>query len=110
MTVLVCINAMGHIIPNLYISSASRRRENFVIRCEPGAKMAVQKNGWIDEAIFCEWLEHFRDSVPGGVSLEKKHLLLVDGHSSHITLDVVTRASSYGIDITLLPPHTSHEL
>ena len=110
MTILVCINAMGHSIPNLYISSASRKRQNYVDRYEPGAQMVAQKNGWINEAIFCEWLDHFEDSVPGGVSPEKKYLLLVDGHNSHITLDVVTKATSYGIDIALLPPHTSHKL
>lgn len=111
MTILVCINAMGYNIPNLYIfKSGGRKRQNYVLRCEPNAKMSLQENGWINEEIFCEWLNHFRDSVPGGVSPERKHLLLVDGHSSHISYDVVNKATSYGIDIVVLPPHTSHKL
>ena len=43
--------------------------------------------------------------IPDGVSPERKHLLLVDGHSS-----VCTKGALYGIDIGLLPNHTSHRM
>ena len=108
MILLVVGNAIGYSIPSLYIFSRAKRREDYIACCELGAKMAMQPNGWIIEQIFVEWLDHFKDNVPNGVSENNKHLLLVDGHASQITLEVVTRASSYGIDIALLPPHTSH--
>ena len=57
-----------------------------------------------------EWLDHFAESVPGGVSQDCKHLLLVDGHKSHMTLAVVTKAANLGVDIAVLPPHTTHRL
>ena len=110
MTIMVCSNALGYSIPNLYIFTGVRVREDYVGDCEQGAKMAMQENGWITEEIFLGWLDHFRESVPRGVSQEFKHLLLVDGHKTHMTLVVVTKAACLGIDIALLPPHTTHRL
>ena len=44
------------------------------------------------------------------VYLERKHLLLLDGHASHISYNVVNKAATYGIDIWLLPSHTTHRM
>lgn len=46
----------------------------------------------------------------GGVSLEHKHLLIIDGHAFHVTLDIVHQAMQIGIDFLALPSHTSHAL
>jgi hypothetical protein len=39
-----------------------------------------------------------------------QHLLILDGHCSHITLQVVCKAAKAGLDIITLPFHTSHYL
>jgi hypothetical protein len=111
MTILVCVNAMGYSILNLYIfKSKGRKRNDYIEQCEPNAKMTFQEKGWINEKIFCEWLDHFRDHVPGGVSLERKHLLLLDGHASHINYNVVNKATTYGIDIGIITfPYDTHD-
>ena len=46
----------------------------------------------------------------GGISAERMHLLILDGHNSHCTLDVVREARAAGLDILTLPAHTSHAL
>ena len=45
-----------------------------------------------------------------GISAENRHLLVLDGHNSHVTLEVVTLAMNSGLDIISLPSHTSHAL
>lgn len=45
-----------------------------------------------------------------GISQEDRHLLVLDGHGSHVTLEVVEKARSEGLDIITLPSHTSHRL
>ena len=45
-----------------------------------------------------------------GISAGNRHLLVLDGHNSHITLEVVTLAMNSGLDIISLPSHTSHVL
>ena len=72
--------------------------------------MSIQENGWITEEIFFEWVDHFKQHVRGGVSRDNKQILLLDGYGSHVTLDVVTKAANYGIDIALLRSHTIHKL
>jgi len=36
------------------------------------------------------------------------HLLILDGHSSHVTLEVIKLAMSKGIDMLTFPSHTSY--
>ena len=45
-----------------------------------------------------------------GISAENRHLLVLDGHNSHVTLEVVILAMNSGLDIISLPSHTSHAL
>ena len=41
LTVLSCINAASHHVPNLYIFKGKRRHRNFILKCEPQAVMAM---------------------------------------------------------------------
>lgn len=42
--------------------------------------------------------------------LDGPKLLILDGHSSHITLDIVRLAKENNIEIVCLPPHSTHIL
>jgi hypothetical protein len=111
MIILAYINAIGQSIPNLYIFTKGRKRQNYILKCEPNAKMEFQEKRRIIEEILCEWLDHFRDSVSGGVFLDMKHLLLVDGHSTNITYNVCKTGTYYGTHYDIgLPRHTSHRM
>jgi hypothetical protein len=62
--------------------------------------------------LFSAWISHFLESVnrPGGIFPERRHLLILDGHNSHVTLEVVLEAKRVGLDLLTLPSHTSHAL
>jgi len=45
-----------------------------------------------------------------GLSPSHRHLLILDGHGSYVTLDVIKLAMSKGLDLVILPSHTSHAL
>jgi hypothetical protein len=49
-------------------------------------------------------------NVPGGVSFTNKHLLVLDGHGSRGTLKAISQAQEMGLDMIILPSHTSHAL
>lgn len=110
LTVVVCINASGCKIPSQYIFSGKEYGDNYVKNCEPGAVMSMQAHGWMTKDLFLEWLRHFRESVPGGVSTSNPHLLLLDGHCSHLDEEAIILARGMGLQIALLPPHSSHRL
>ncbi|MCO5587825.1 hypothetical protein L7F22_041777 [Adiantum nelumboides] len=110
MTVLYCVNATGDAVPSYYIFKGCSIRGNYIQNCELGAMMAAQKKAWMTGELFSAWLHHFNEWITKTVGKSSRHLLILDGHGSHVTLDVVENARSMGIDIITLPTLTSHKL
>ena len=82
-----------------------------MVSYELGAVMTIQENKWIDNDIFCDWLQHFKKNVPRGINKEKKHLLVLDGQKSHVnggTLELYVQMGS--IDVLTLLADTSHHM
>jgi hypothetical protein len=40
--------------------------------------------------------------------LTNRHLLILDGHGSHVTFEVIEQVNEFGLDMIPLPSHTSH--
>ncbi|KAI5071644.1 hypothetical protein GOP47_0013895 [Adiantum capillus-veneris] len=110
MTVLCCVNAAGQSIPTYYIFKGSRITSNHIQDCEEGAAMAMQKKVWITRELFKAWLQHFDNAITKSIGKDIRHLLILDGHGNHVSLEVVEQAQAAGIDIMTLPAHTSHKL
>ena len=111
MSIMTCVNAVGSYISNLYIFKRKTKPQiNYIRDCEAGVTMTFQENGYMTFEIFLEWLGHFKNNVLGGMSKENKHLLILDGHASHVTNEVIRFGRENGLDILILPSHCSHEL
>ena len=88
-------------------------RESVSIRIiKVGSTMSMQPLVWMTGYLFSVWILNLIESVQsrGGISKKNMHLLILDGHSSHVTLDVVQEARALGLDLLTLPSHTSHVL
>ena len=74
--------------------------------------MAMQPNAWMTKWLFESWNSHFIGILKEtlGIDNTNKHLLILDGLNSHVTLEVVTVAMNSGLDIIFLPSHISHAL
>ena len=74
--------------------------------------MAMQPRTWMTSYLFSAWILHFLESVSrvGCISPEHRHLLILDGHNSDVTLEVAVEAKKVGLDMVTLPSHTSHAL
>ena len=46
----------------------------------------------------------------GLLTFTNRHLLILDGHKAHLTLDVITKAKRNQIDMLTIPSHISHGL
>ena len=111
MSIMVCINAAGTYIPNLYIFKRKTKPQiDYIQNCEVGAVMTYQENGYMTAEIFLEWLMHFKNNIPRGISKENKHLLILDGHASHVTNEAIQFGTENGLDILTLPSHCSHKM
>jgi hypothetical protein len=112
LTVLSSINAAGETIPNFYIFKGMRRKRDYIKKCEPFATCAMQSNAWMNAYLFNKWMDHFIEAMKkkGGMSPIQRHLMILDGHNSHVILDVIVKANEAGLDMVTLPSHTSHEM
>jgi hypothetical protein len=44
--------------------------------------------------------------VPRGISQTNHHLLIINGHGSHVTLEATQQAQNFGLDKVIVPSHT----
>ena len=76
----------------------------------PGATCAMSETGWSNSEIFRKYLKgHFFKFIPRREP-DEHLLLLLDGHKSHISIDLVEWAKTQNIILFVLPAHTSHVL
>jgi hypothetical protein len=52
----------------------------------------------------------FQKVIPSEISLTNRYLLILNGHGSHVTFEVIEQAKKFGLDMITLPSHTSHAL
>ena len=75
----------------------------------PGAEGTVSDSGYSNSAVFRDYLEdHFLKFVPS--YSDKKILLLLERHKTHVSVGLVEWANEHGIILFILPAHTSHLL
>lgn len=67
------------------------------------------ENGWTCDALGRAWLRKFHQETKKKAG-NRRRLLIVDGHSSHINMEFLKLADSFKILICILPPHTTHRL
>ena len=112
LSILSCVNADGGCVPNFYILKGCYFLQDYIANCEEGAVMGMQPNAWMTRWLFESWISHFIECLKRGpgVDLTNRHLLILDGHNSHVTLEVVKISMESGLDIVSLPSHISHAL
>ena len=113
LSVLFCVNADGGFISNFYILKGLYFLEDYIAKYEPGVVMDMQPNAWMARCLFESWISHFLECLKKGLGVDhsNRHLLILDGHSSHITLEVVKISMDSSLDIvSSFPSYTSHAL
>jgi hypothetical protein len=100
-TILSCINVGGQSIPEFYTFKGKKFMANYIQYCEDCATMAMQLEGWMTATLFSHWISHFIQFLQqrGGISITNRHLFIIDGHNSHMTLEVVHKAMQVGLDL-----------
>lgn len=73
-----------------------------------GSDGAANPSGWSNSTIFLKYLDHFiKITRP---TAEAKHLIILDNHDSHVSVDAIQKAKDNNIVLLTIPPHTSHKL
>ena len=106
-TVIGCVSASGACIPPMLVFGARKRMDPALLSEAPdGSIGGVSDSGWVTTQLFLQWFGHFVEHA--GPSKERRVLLFMDNHSSHISSDIIAQARLHGVDIVTIPPHSSH--
>lgn len=108
LTVVCAMNAIGTFIPPIFIFSRKRFKNELMDNAPPGSRAFCQEKGWMTGELFLKWLQHFVQYAKP--SIERKILLLLDGHSSHKNLQVLEFAKQHGIMLFCFPAHCTHRV
>ncbi|XP_039278688.1 uncharacterized protein LOC120350209 [Nilaparvata lugens] len=107
-TVICCFSASGTYVPPMIIYPRKRMSPLLERGGPVGALYRCSHNGWSNEDLFHEWLEHFKKFCKP--TAEDPVLLLLDNHGSHISLNTYNYCRLNHIHIVSIPPHTSHKI
>ena len=111
-TVMVCANATGNVLPPYILFKGERENEALKATIPTDWKMRLTPKGWMDADSFTYWLKQvFLPYVEKVRREETEEVeLLLDGHRSHEGLEAVQFAKENNITIFCLPPHLTHLL
>ena len=105
-TVVTCVSTSGYVILPMMIYSRKRMNEKLKQGGVPRTLFECSDNGWINQELYIKWFKFFVEKI----SPARPVLLIEDGHSSDISLDVIVLARDNGVHLLCLPAHTTHLL
>ena len=73
-----------------------------------GTVYGVSDSGWMEGSNFQQWFEKLFTPAVAALLTTGPVVLFVDGHHSHLTLQLIQYARSQGVHLFCLPPHVTH--
>lgn len=73
-----------------------------------GSEGHANKTGYMQSKEFAEFMAHFKKN--SHASKDNPVLLLLDNHTSHLSIAAIDYAVEHGITMFTFPPHCTHKL
>ena len=110
-TAIECGSASGVAVPPLLIFKAKHTNTAWIpARTPKDWRFSTSNSGWTSDSHGYEWLTTVFEPSTRPEDPTTRRLLIMDGHSSHITANVIAFCMQRAIDLMILPPHCSHIL
>lgn len=104
------VNAKGWAIPPFIIFAAKLHQMTwYQTGLPPTWKIAVSENGWTNDELGLQWIQHFHQHTQH-TRKGRWRLLIFDGHGSHQTAQFREFCLEQEILTLCMPPHSSHIL
>ncbi|KAE9521318.1 hypothetical protein AGLY_018287 [Aphis glycines] len=107
-TMCLAVSAIGNAIPPMFIFPRVNFKDHFIRGGSPSCIGTSNKSGWMQGEEVLKFITHFTNHVRP--TIEKKVLILLDNHESHLYLPVIDFCRANGIVLLSFPPHYSHKL
>jgi len=107
-TVHVCVSAAGQPLPPFIIFEKAYPFGPYSRSGPDNACYACSPNGYMDTELFKLWIT--KQFIPETAHVRKPILLILDGHGSHMDIDMIDILVENDIHLYCLPPHTTNIL
>ena len=110
-TAIIAANAQGRAIPPFVIMKGAQYYDTWFeeLLDRPEWVLSVSEKGWTSDIHGFQWIQHFNNHT-GSRTTGKYRLLIMDGHSSHETIEFRQYCNNQNIIPLCMPPHSSHLL
>ncbi|RFU36216.1 hypothetical protein B7463_g148, partial [Scytalidium lignicola] len=109
-TVIESINTCGWMLPPLVIFKGKHYQLTLTNLLPDDWRIEWSDNGWTNNRIGLEWLEKTFELATKERTKGQYHMLVLDGHGSHIALEFDLFYSQHKIIPICMPPHSSYLL
>ena len=109
-TIITAVNAPGGLVPPHLIAKGKiiRSLQSFnTTDALSGSNWSFSETGWTKQGIAYLW---FTNTFLPNISRDRPHVLIVDGHNSHNSVELLSVAIKNNIHIVEMPAHCSHWL
>ncbi|XP_063895946.1 uncharacterized protein LOC135118305 [Helicoverpa armigera] len=107
-TAVCCMSASGSYVAPAFIFPRKRQKPELMDGAPDDSLQLVSDSGYMNSDLFVTWLQHFVKMAKP--SKNDPALIILDNHSSHLSLSAIELARENGIVLLSLPPHTSHRM
>lgn len=108
-TVNFCCNAAGQYLPPFIVYKAkSRLMEEWCTEGPDDAVYTISPSGWMETDQFMQWFTVVFIAFTSHLIGPK--ILFLDGHASHVSIELINLAIKNNIDLLCLPSHSTHIL
>lgn len=87
---IAAVNAIGNHVPPMLIFPRVNFKDHMINGAPAGTIGGANPSGWSTEQLFLKYLKHFISFVKP--TEEKKVLLIMDNHDTHIAISVIDEA------------------
>jgi hypothetical protein len=113
-TLLACICGDGTSLPPalIYKGALGTMQDTWLedVQKKDEVYFSTSVNGWSCDELGARWLVDVFDRHTKEKAGNRRRLLIVDGHSSHINMNFINLCDERHILLLVLPPHTTHRL
>lgn len=94
-TLALTVNAAGNFLPPFFIFPTKNMQSVFMDNKSAGAVGYANGSGWMKQSEFAKFMEHFIQH--SGASMTAPKLLLMDNHTSHMSIEALDLAIDNGV-------------
>ena len=110
-TVLSFVSTAGKVCPPPVLHKGQRVQETWRLKAPGDIQLSATTKGYITKSWFHQYGVHFIKFLKKEGLANRKNLLIVDRHKSHLyNLPFYKAMRANGIKVLTIPPHTSHVL